>query len=259
MITTDYSVRFQASRFGFDVLRVAYCVFLLSAAFVAFSAPTKPNFLSFSNILQNNVFNTKRSARNVANPQQTQRVIRTEYVALTGTMKDEKGPLAFFYGSRPDYQKVLKTNDAIAGFTIADIEHAYVKLKSGTNELMLPVNMQLSREEQGEWQLGPRSESSLDFGLPTTASTQSSGEYRRRDRYSRDDRRDRRGGSDSYGSSNRDESGSSPIDVITGTYGLVEPGPAPAVNLNPGAGSNEIDTNSVLEILRRRREQEDGQ
>jgi hypothetical protein len=245
--------------FRFHISLLAFGVLLLSAPHSAFAGPSKPDFSAFTNILANNVFNTKRSPRFVPTPAPAQRVIATEYLSLTGTMRDERGPLAFFYGSRPDYQKVLKPDDTVAGLKITEIEHAYVKLKNGTNELMLPVNMQLSREEEGEWRLGARSDtfsssaqvaSSSEGGSDSGRSGDSSDGRQRGDR-SRGDRGDRR---------SRDRRGNS--SNSSGSEVVPEPIPFEASaglsNSPPGSISNGPEAD-ILEILRRRREQENSQ
>ena len=120
---------------------------------------TRSDYPSFKIITDRNIFNTRRSPRYV--PSQTTGGPRTrsESFALVGTMKYEKGPFAFFDGSRSDYRKVLKQDEAIAGFKVTAIETSYVKLASPTNEIELHVGMQLRREDEGEWRLSARPES----------------------------------------------------------------------------------------------------
>src|SRR5262249_54024440 len=144
-----------------------------------------------------NIFNTKRvpGVRGTNSPPRI-RLHPTESIVLTGTMHDEKGALAFFDGNAPEYRQVLKTNDAIAGLQIVEIEHAAVKLKKGTNEITMPVNMQIAREEQGEWQLGPRSDSGSSGDLAqSNGASRSQGDSGRSDRSDRRERyRERRDG-----------------------------------------------------------------
>jgi len=53
---------------------------------------------------------------------------------------------------------VLKPAETIAGYTVTAITPAYVKLASSSNEIELPVGMQLRREESGDWHLSERAE-----------------------------------------------------------------------------------------------------
>src|SRR5881394_99982 len=105
----------------------------------AFCAPGKPDYSAFNIIPDRNIFNTKRSPAYRPSARPATRARPNDFLALTGTMRDEKGPLAFFDGSQSEYRQVLKPNDTIAGFQIAEIEHARVKLKTSTNEIILPV------------------------------------------------------------------------------------------------------------------------
>ena len=259
--------------------RILQLGIILSVASSVWSAPSKADYSAFAIIPKRNIFNTKRSPEYVSKAvAPAQRIVRSEYLALTGTMRDEKGPLAFFDGSLSDYRRVVKPNENIAGFKVAAIEHAYVKLRNGTNELMLPVNMQLSREEQGEWQLGQRTDavsssqvaaSSSETTSETRARLSDSSSSRRGDRGDRGDRRDRsrdrRGGSDNSNGTSRSDisNGTSrsdttvPPDFPAGVFVPGEIPPAAVTNSVPPATSNGPE--DILEILRRRREQENSQ
>jgi hypothetical protein len=219
------------------------------------SAAARPDYPAFKIITDRNIFNTKRSPKYVPPAaRETRRIRATESFALTGTMRDEKGPLAFFDGSAPQYRKVLKPEETIAGFTVAAVEHGHVKLKNGTNEITLPVNMQMSREEQGEWQVSARAQS---VEAPPVAASSSSAPSENRDR--RGDRsRDRRG---ETGRNNSSERGTPPTGSTESPPPPpavpAEPGPATISNAAPAAisGGTEAD---ILELLRRRREQENN-
>jgi hypothetical protein len=123
------------------------------------SGPGRTDYRNFEVIAKKNIFNPHRSPVYVA-PERPQRVrSRTESLALVGVMSYGKGPMAFFEGSRSDYYKVLKTNDSIAGFKVTSIDSSSVRLASNTNEIEMPLGMQLAREDQGEWKLSARPES----------------------------------------------------------------------------------------------------
>jgi hypothetical protein len=112
---------------------------------------------SFRIISERNIFNSRRSARYVASAPRT-RPSRVENFALVGTLAYDKGPFAFFEGSRSEYRKVLKAEDTIAGFKVLAVEPSSVKLASPTNEIEMRVGMQLRREDEGEWHLSERPE-----------------------------------------------------------------------------------------------------
>ena len=245
----------KIARAGLSGRRLYTALLLACAACVSGSAaPARPAYTNFSIIPERNIFNTKRSPAYKPSNKPT-RTGHSDYIALTGTMLDQRGAMAFFDGSQSEYRKVLKPNDAVAGFQIENIEHAYVKLKYGTNEMILPVNKQLTREEQGEWQLADRSESRTGEVAQSTsgASRDSGSSGRRDDRGDRRDRnRDRR--SDRSSNSGSDNAPSpqaeQPVakDATTGT------------NTNASAatpGSLPNDPEAILRILEERRRQED--
>ena len=168
-----------AVRITIIVAGCALALFTAAAGAQTTNADTGPDFSAFKRILDNNIFNTKRSARYVPTERRNTARSKSESFALVGTMNyHEKGALAFFEGSSPDYKKVLKPEDSIAGFKVEAIEPSAVKLASPTNEIELHVGMELRREEQGAWKLGqrpeviePRSSTSSSRPSTPTAST----------------------------------------------------------------------------------------
>lgn len=133
------------------------------------------DFSSFKIIIERNIFNPNRSARSVrSGRRESRKLARTESFSLIGTMSYEKGLFAFFDGTRSEYRMVLKPEDAIAGYKVANITPNHVKLASGTNELEMRVGMQLRREEGGEWLLTARTEPpGSSPGQTTVASSRS--------------------------------------------------------------------------------------
>ena len=135
------------------------------------SSNTRPAFPTFKNITERNIFNTKRSATYVRTERPTtRRFSRSDSFALVGTLSYEKGPFAFFEGSSSDFQKVLKQDDSIAGFKIAEIQPSLVKLASPSNQIELKIGMQLARQDEGAWQVSLRPENLDTSGFRTSAS-----------------------------------------------------------------------------------------
>jgi len=130
-------------------------------------ASSRKDLASFRVITERNIFNTRRSARYVV-PKGDRAITRHnpgESFALVGTIHYDKGPFAFFDGNRSDYKKVLKPEDTIAGFKVTEILPSAVKLASPTNEIELPVGMQLRREDEtSEWVRSERPESAEPSG-----------------------------------------------------------------------------------------------
>lgn len=127
----------------------------------ATNATTSLNYDSFRIITDRNIFNPHRYGRSTSSGSDRPRsYTRADSFALVGTMAYEKGLFAFFEGSNSEYRKVLKQDETIAGFKVADIQPAYVRLASPTNQLELRVGMQLLHSDDGTWQLGAHLETS---------------------------------------------------------------------------------------------------
>jgi hypothetical protein len=132
----------------------AMALLLSAAAFCpgqTSNQPPRVEYSAFKLITERNIFNPRRYARSARRAEPASRV---DSFTLVGTMSYEKGPFAFFEGTRADYRKVGKVSDAIAGYKITNIAYNSVKLANGTNELQLAVGMQMRREDNGPWHVG---------------------------------------------------------------------------------------------------------
>ena len=155
----------QATRAACLAAVVAVCLGGASARAQSTNAPAASlDFSAFKLVTERNIFDpTRRGATSTYRQRDTSRPRRTEYVTLVGTMNyEEKGPLAFFDGSASAYRKVLKPSETIAGYTVAEVGTASVKLSAGTNELSLPVGMQLRKDEDGAWHISEPAYSSSE-------------------------------------------------------------------------------------------------
>ncbi|MBV9128249.1 MAG: hypothetical protein JO117_09205 [Verrucomicrobia bacterium] len=107
------------------------CVAFLHAAAAQQSSPTPApvprqgqGYEAFRMVRTRNVFDPERKAlppQNGARQATTPAPTRGDYVALTGTMVTPDKALAFFSGSRPDYNKVLPPQERIVGATILKV------------------------------------------------------------------------------------------------------------------------------------------
>ena len=95
----------------------------------ASNASARSGYDNFKFIHTRNVFDPDRRPIRPGPPAATPPPARTDYVALTGTFFDgERKQLAFFSGSRPEYNQVLAVRDQIAGATINKITGANVEV-----------------------------------------------------------------------------------------------------------------------------------
>ena len=132
---------------------VAGAVLLLAAAFPAVAQPTNgTNFALFQVISQRNIFDPNRYpyTTQTGHRRTVSRSVPT--FSLVGTMDYRRGRFAFFDGTDSDYRRVLSTNDVIAGYKIAEITLAGVRLESTNKPVELKIGAQM-RLESGEWQL----------------------------------------------------------------------------------------------------------
>lgn len=107
------------------------------------------DYVAFKTVADRNIFNPNRQPSRPGAPRPKPKLIET--FSLVGIMSYEKGTFAFFDGSSADYRKALKTNDSIAGYQLAAIDGASVKLALQTNTLELRVGAQMRREDEGVW------------------------------------------------------------------------------------------------------------
>jgi hypothetical protein len=113
-------------------------------------------FSSF--ITERNIFNPNRYA--IYSPTSRPVVRRPPPNAptftLVGTMSYEKGMFAFFDGNQSNLRKVLYQSDSnnIAGFTLAEITPAGVKLQAADKKQIVELKIGQGMQQQGSsWQL----------------------------------------------------------------------------------------------------------
>lgn len=111
------------------------------------------SFSAFKLVYERNIFNPNRRPGVKDTPRkETPRPARTDRFSLVGTLIHEQGSFAFFDGNDSQYQTVLKQDQKIGGFTLAEITTDKVRLQSGTNAVELAIGMQMKKEEEGAWQ-----------------------------------------------------------------------------------------------------------
>lgn len=120
----------------------------LSAIFA--SAAEKPQgYDAFELIRTRNIFDPNRRAVKKES-EQTRAVApsrpRSVHLALTGTMVTDGRALAFFSGSRSEFNKIVKVGEKIGDFTVAAISAGQVDLKQGETPTVLAVGNRLQLE-----------------------------------------------------------------------------------------------------------------
>jgi hypothetical protein len=167
----------KSSRPRQPLLKVLGVLALAFASGLAVSVPgsNQPASLEFSTfqiITERNIFNASRGRGSGGATTEPENV-RTDNLALVGTLTYEKGPYAFFDGSSSEYRAVLEPGKTIAGCTLVEIDPDAVKLTIGTNTVELRIGMQLRRQGQGEWQVSSGGAPAANANLSVTSSSSS--------------------------------------------------------------------------------------
>jgi hypothetical protein len=116
------------------------------------SGPASLDYSAFRVVAEKNIFNpNRRPQRGIDVPQQRM----GDSFTLVGTMSYEKGIFAFFDGTRSDYRKAVRPQEAIAGYKVIEVTPDSVKLSHGTNTVQLSVGTQMSQRQDGSWQQAP--------------------------------------------------------------------------------------------------------
>jgi len=123
------------------------------AAAAAPATSAGAQFEPFRIVVERNIFNPNRTGRTRATEEAAPKV---DQIALVGTMESEQGRVAFFDGSEPAFQKVLRVGESVGGFAVKEITPTGVALTGGEKEVALKVNQQLRRVEGGEWRVSGR-------------------------------------------------------------------------------------------------------
>ncbi len=153
-------------------------VLSVTAAFSARAQTTNAtDFESFQIISQRNIFNQNRvphsRSTHVAPPV-------VDSFALVGTMSYAKGEFAFFNGSSPEFRKVLQLDGEIAHFKVTDITSKTVTLSDGTNQMVLNLQMQMRRDDKGNWVVAAEPASYSSAGSTSGSGSRSQYSSRRR-------------------------------------------------------------------------------
>lgn len=112
------------------------------------SGPASLDYSAFRMVAEKNIFDPNRRARSGFPPPAK----TTDSFTLVGTMSYEKGAFAFFDGTRSDYRKAVRPQEAIAGYKVVEVTPDSVKLSHGTNTVQLSVGTQMSQRQDGSWQ-----------------------------------------------------------------------------------------------------------
>lgn len=123
---------------------------LLTCPNWAIGVEKAPPFETYKIILDRNIFDSTRSP--LPSPRNRQREeIRPDRIRLTGVFISRKEAVAFFEGSRSQFNSALRPNERIGGLRLLEIRTNHVKLAKNNQILELPINAQMERTGDREW------------------------------------------------------------------------------------------------------------
>jgi len=161
-------------------LSTATCLLVLAAS--SWAAPQqsakKTGYDAYSLLRTRNIFDPERqpgmnntSATPAPAPAQTS----ADYAALTGTMITAEKTLAFFSGSRPEYNAVLTTNGKIAGARINKITANSVEVERNGKHVTVAVGQTVPLDSSSAPTAAPASSPSTTTANNPSPSSSTSG------------------------------------------------------------------------------------
>jgi hypothetical protein len=113
----------------------------------------KTDYAYFKVVNDRNIFNPARQPNRPDRPasREVKRTPKVDAFSLVGTLRYEKGDMAFFDGSSSDYRKAHKAGDTIAGYKVLSITDAAVRIEAKGKVSELKIGSQMRREDEGEW------------------------------------------------------------------------------------------------------------
>lgn len=114
---------------------------------------SRPNFSEFQIILERNIFDPGRTPGYRNTDRQRERQPEIERLFLKGALIHTGEALAFFEGTKEEYNAVKKSGESIGGFKIKGIHIERIILEREGKEIEILVGSGLMKTESGEWEL----------------------------------------------------------------------------------------------------------
>ncbi len=136
--------------------RASVLAILILGAISASAADSEGiSYESFRIVVDRNIFDPGRSpgrpARFEAPDIQSQTPAQNDRVSLYGALIDGGTAVAFFSGTRDEYNRVARQGETIAGYRVIEIRTQSVELEKDGERINLPIGAGLSRLGGGGW------------------------------------------------------------------------------------------------------------
>ena len=145
---------------------------LATLAATGWTAPQSPSgkqgFEAFKMLRTRNIFDPERQPGAATPSQVSAAPSAGDYAALTGTMITAEKALAFFSGSRPDFNAVLSTGGKIAGTKITNITTDSVEVERGGKRVVIAIGQTVPLDANSV--PGPAPAPSASTATPSTPS-----------------------------------------------------------------------------------------
>jgi len=113
------------------------------------------DYRSFQVVADRNIFNPNRTRRTRGGAGDAERAKppQIDIIALSGTIQSARGQFAFFDSNASAFRKAVRVGDAIAGYTLREVQQTSIALERDQESIRLKVGEQLRREDEGEWRV----------------------------------------------------------------------------------------------------------
>ncbi len=123
------------------------CLLAMAGAKVFAQTSARPGFDAFRMVQTRNIFDPERQPirprQERERPSTPPPTRSSDYASLTGIMVTQEKTLAFFSGTRPDFNKVLPVKGSIAGATVTRIAPNEVEIEREGKKTVLTIGQPL--------------------------------------------------------------------------------------------------------------------
>ena len=149
---------------------------LVLTATIALAAPAKKaGYEGYALVRARNIFDPERqpgiTETSAPSPSPAPPSTAADYAALTGTMLTAEKALAFFSGSRPEFNKVLVIGGTIAGATLIQINASSIEVEREGKRIVILVGQTVPLNASSVPGAAPAPSSQPAFASPTNTTS----------------------------------------------------------------------------------------
>ncbi len=149
------------------------CILAFGGLAVYADAPPKNlSYANFNLVRTRNIFDPERQPYSAHLPPVAAHPSAPpipDYVAVTGTLVTEEKALAFFGGSRPEFNAVLGVSGTVANMKVTRITPEHVEVNRAGKPFVIPVGQQLALDGTAPIAAAPKTEAPSAPPAPPSA------------------------------------------------------------------------------------------